>query len=359
VSWFTVFDSAVSGEYPETAAGKTHTFTARSVRYIRDYLNGNTVNAYNHWVELEGLAPDTSTTYLGNYFEWSGSASTMVKYYYAAGVRVAMRVGANNPYFLLLDHLGSTHKVVDSSGAALTGLYYKAWGESRYATGSLNLTSFKFTGQREESVLGLYFYLSRWYDSSLGRFLSADSIIPLSTQGVQAWDRFAYANNNPVRFNDPSGHLIDSGCNSLGCEGNPYVTRHIIRIGAVGRPKISWGGSQAAEESYTGYYGSGDGGINTAWAGAVGVASDGLAAINNSTFRNDANIFVYLTYDVNSDMSVNLSTLTVQNESGLSVSVDVGIEPKTCYSQICINDQEYDVVGEFTQAGIRVARWDV
>jgi RHS repeat-associated protein len=206
VSWFTVFDSAVSGEYPETAAGKTHTFTARSVRYIRDYLNGNTVNAYNHWVELEGLAPDTSTTYLGNYFEWNGSTSTMVKYYYAAGVRVAMRVGSNNPYFLLLDHLGSTHKILDISGTALTGLYYKAWGESRYSTGSLSLTSFKFTGQREESVLGLYFYLSRWYDPALARFTSPDTIMP-DLSAAQSWDRMAYVRNNPLRYTDPTGHM--------------------------------------------------------------------------------------------------------------------------------------------------------
>ena len=41
-SWFTVFNSDVSGEYPETAEGKTHTFT---VRYVRDYLNGSTTTA--------------------------------------------------------------------------------------------------------------------------------------------------------------------------------------------------------------------------------------------------------------------------------------------------------------------------
>jgi hypothetical protein len=27
-----------------------------------------------------------------------------------------------------------------------------------------------------------------------------------STQGTQAWDRYAYVNNNPVRYNDPTGH---------------------------------------------------------------------------------------------------------------------------------------------------------
>jgi hypothetical protein len=27
---------------------------------------------------------------------------------------------------------------------------------------------------------------------------------------VQAWDRYAYVNNNPLRYNDPSGHWIES-----------------------------------------------------------------------------------------------------------------------------------------------------
>jgi hypothetical protein len=32
--------------------------------------------------------------------------------------------------------------------------------------------------------------------------------VPVGVQGVQAWDRYAYVNNNPARFNDPSGHCI-------------------------------------------------------------------------------------------------------------------------------------------------------
>jgi hypothetical protein len=55
------------------------------------------------------------------------------------------------------------------------------------------------------------FYVSRWYDPSLGRFVQADALIPESTQGTQAWDRYAYVNNNLVRYNDPTGHMIDKG----------------------------------------------------------------------------------------------------------------------------------------------------
>ena len=68
VTWYTVFDSAVSGEYAETAAGKTHSFEARSVRYVRDYLNGSTANAGNHWVEIEVWGART-VVYAGPHYE--------------------------------------------------------------------------------------------------------------------------------------------------------------------------------------------------------------------------------------------------------------------------------------------------
>ncbi len=44
--------------------------------------------------------------------------------------------------------------------------------------------------------------------SYLTHFSQPDSIVPLASQGVQAWDRFAYTNNNAIRYNDPSGHCI-------------------------------------------------------------------------------------------------------------------------------------------------------
>ncbi|HEX5838020.1 MAG TPA: RHS repeat-associated core domain-containing protein [Anaerolineales bacterium] len=40
----------------------------------------------------------------------------------------------------------------------------------------------------------------------IGRFTSADTIVPQG-QGVQAWDRYAYVNNNPLNYTDPSGHV--------------------------------------------------------------------------------------------------------------------------------------------------------
>jgi hypothetical protein len=42
----------------------------------------------------------------------------------------------------------------------------------------------------------------------LGRWAQPDSLVPLASQGVQAWDRYAFVNNNALRYNDPSGHDV-------------------------------------------------------------------------------------------------------------------------------------------------------
>ncbi|HOT93451.1 MAG TPA: RHS repeat-associated core domain-containing protein [Anaerolineae bacterium] len=206
-TWFTVFDSATQGTYAETAQGKTHRFTARSVRYVRDYTNGSTANAGNHWVEIAvwGTAV-SSTTYVGNHFEWTGSTSTMVKYYYADSQRVAMRQGSSTLYFLLGDHLGSTSITANSSGSKVAELRYHPWGGTRYTDGTTPTTR-RFTGQIEDAAIGLYFYNARSYDPSLGRFIQADTMVP-SPVNPQTLNRYAYTLNNPVKYTDPSGHCI-------------------------------------------------------------------------------------------------------------------------------------------------------
>ncbi len=43
------------------------------------------------------------------------------------------------------------------------------------------------------------------------RWTQPDSIVP-NIYDPQAWDRFAYVDNNPVRYNDPSGHCLEDAC---------------------------------------------------------------------------------------------------------------------------------------------------
>jgi len=121
------------------------------------------------------------------------------------GQRVALRQGGTL-YYLLTDHLGSTALTVDSSGVKVGELRYRAYGETRYTSGTTP-TSRRFTGQRREGTIGLYDYGARFYDPLLGRFLSADTVVP-QLGNPQALNRYAYVLNNPLRYTDPTGHMI-------------------------------------------------------------------------------------------------------------------------------------------------------
>jgi RHS repeat-associated protein len=183
---------------------------------------------------VKGTVSGVTTTYIGTYFEWTGSTSSMKKYYYDGRTRVAMRTGnstlpTTGLNWLLNDHLGSTSITADSSGNRTGELRYKGWGEIRFTYGTTP-TSYHFTGQRQESSLGgsdgLYYYNARYYDPYLNRWIQPDTIVPQSTQGVQAWDRFAYANNNPLRYTDPTGHTISCGDGEAGaCGGETAESR--------------------------------------------------------------------------------------------------------------------------------------
>jgi len=153
-------------------------------------------------VHVSTLGMDKSI--VSGHYEVTGS--TVTKYYFAGAQRVAMRTGSTLSY-LLSDHLGSTSLTTNSSGGLVSELRYKPWGETRYSSGT-TATKYQYTGQYSNmSDFGLMFYNARWYDPALGRFAQADTIIP-QNQGVQAWDRYAYTNNNPLRYVDPSGHCI-------------------------------------------------------------------------------------------------------------------------------------------------------
>ena len=105
-----------------------------------------------------------------------------------------MRTGQST-YLPFSDHLGSSSVVVDVSGQVVEEGYYLPWGGER-GNQEIELTDYGYTGQMQEG--DIYFYNARYYDPAIGRFMQADTIVPL-TQGTQAFDRYAYVNNAPLR----------------------------------------------------------------------------------------------------------------------------------------------------------------
>lgn len=83
---------------------------------------------------------------------------------------------------------------------------YTPFGEMRSHSGG-TVSNYKFTGQELDPGTGLYNYNARLYDPVLGRFISADTVVP-SFSDPQSLNRYSYCRNNPLVYVDPSGHAF-------------------------------------------------------------------------------------------------------------------------------------------------------
>jgi RHS repeat-associated protein len=122
-------------------------------------------------------------------------------------------------YYVHSDHLGSTSLTTCGSQDGCDGTphqgvvarqLYHPYGSPRWSQGTLP-TDYTFTGQRNEAGIGLMHYGARFYSPRLGRFVSADTIVPEPGE-PQALNRYSYVHNSPLRYTDPSGHQGQEDC---------------------------------------------------------------------------------------------------------------------------------------------------
>ena len=137
----------------------------------------------------------------------NGSNTSIRKYYSIAGQMVAMDDGSL--HYLLTDHLGSVVAVASSSGVLESQQRYLPFGEPRNTPG-ITQTDFGFTGQKALLGTGLMDFRARIDDPYLNRFLQPDTIIP-NLYNPQNLNRYSFVGNNPIRYNDPTGHNYDCG----------------------------------------------------------------------------------------------------------------------------------------------------
>lgn len=76
-----------------------------------------------------------------------------------------------------------------------------------------------YTGHKFDTELGLSYMQARYYDPVIGRFYSND---PIGFRDVHSFNRYAYANNNPYKYTDPTGMASKKKgsdfCGVTGCD---------------------------------------------------------------------------------------------------------------------------------------------
>ncbi|KAF9019803.1 hypothetical protein BDZ89DRAFT_1116604 [Hymenopellis radicata] len=101
------------------------------------------------------------------------------------------------------DHLGSTVAVSDSLGSIITEYKYDAFG--KVVVEGSDIARYKFSGK--ELFVDVYYFGARFYDPSIGRFLTLDNY-PVDLEDISpcTFNMYAFSRNNPINFIDLNGN---------------------------------------------------------------------------------------------------------------------------------------------------------
>jgi RHS repeat-associated protein len=127
------------------------------------------------------------------------------------GLIVGIR-NSSGDFAVHTDHQGSVRFITKSTGAPYMRMDYSPYGYAShylYLNGTTpmsftNLFRVGYLGERLDTEIGNLLYLhARYYDPSVGQFISPDPSSP-DQDGV-GLNRYAYAMNNPINFQDSTG----------------------------------------------------------------------------------------------------------------------------------------------------------
>ena len=107
--------------------------------------------------------------------------------------------------FLHKDYLGTILAISDEQGQVIEQRHFDAWGILTH--GEIKLIDRGYTSHEHLQDVGIIHMNGRLYDPLMRRFLNADENIQ-DPNNTQCYNKYGYAMNNPLMFNDPSGEIL-------------------------------------------------------------------------------------------------------------------------------------------------------
>ena len=162
--------------------------------------------------------------YLFNSKLTAGGVQTTQEIVYLAGSAIAT-IDHNWPSNTVIatkyqhtDALGSPVATTNNSGALIERTNYEPYGSAINKT----VDGIGYTGHVMDGATGLTYMQQRYYDGTLGRFLSVDPVTAYEKPS-QNFNRYWYGNNNPYSFKDPDGREVGYTYNSDGSMYHYYM----------------------------------------------------------------------------------------------------------------------------------------
>lgn len=130
----------------------------------------------------------------------SGARQLEFSYYPGIDHPLAVRSpGSGITYWYATSQPGNVTALVNASNQVVNRYEYTPFGRTLSATEQV-VQPFRFAGRQFDSETGLYYNRARYYDPTVGRFISED---PIGLAG--GVNQYAYAGNDPINGIDPSG----------------------------------------------------------------------------------------------------------------------------------------------------------
>ena len=136
--------------------------------------------------------------------EYDYNDNNTAEYIYGLdGIIAKYNASTHTYYWFYKDNLGSTRQVGPASGTLYSKTQYTDYypfGEEYTSSGTE--TDYRFTGKEKDNT-GLLYFGARYYDPSIGRFLTPD---PMANN--RPWmTPYHYCQNNPLSRIDPDGRV--------------------------------------------------------------------------------------------------------------------------------------------------------
>lgn len=189
--------------------------STNTVRFEYDTL-GNRVQSTVNDSQVTNYLVDTNMPYAQVMLEYDDVGNLLSSYIYGDDL-ISMKTNAATSYYLYDGQL-SVRQLLNSSQQVTDEYNYDAFGNLTFSAGSTN-NNYLYTGEQYDPNIGFYYLRARYFDPSMGRFLTADPFDGLKFEPVSL-HKYLYVANNPVNLIDPSGEIIGLISGFQGLLGN-------------------------------------------------------------------------------------------------------------------------------------------
>ena len=200
--------------WQKTAGADTTTYAFSSDNELTSISSSGTTATFTY--DAEGKRTAKTVNGVTTQFVYDGikliaekdasGAITATYFYDANGKLVSMKKNGQSYYFHL-NHRGDVVSITDASQTVAASYRYDPWGNILDSTGTFaNSQPFRCVSYYWDKETGLYYLMARYYEPTLGRFISKDVFLRLK-EAPKAQLKYAYATNNPIMNVDPDGEF--------------------------------------------------------------------------------------------------------------------------------------------------------